>query len=118
MSAARLARFLLSQDRLGHRFSLNYKGKESHNTVLGTALSLAINILVLIILGQKAIDMHFMRDPTVQVNTRPIFKEEVDEVGLMHLRDYKMQIGFAYEIWYYDESAWSWLPSHYEPIPP
>ena len=44
-------------------------------------LSFGINILVLIILAQKSIGMVFMTDPDVQVNMRPIFKDEVEKVG-------------------------------------
>lgn len=49
------AKFLLGWDRLGHRFSLNYGGNETHNTWLGTFFSMCINVLVLIILVQKMI---------------------------------------------------------------
>ena len=74
---ASFTKFLLARDRLGHKFSLNYKGDESHKTWLGTSLSLFINILVLIILVEKTEELFLMRNPTVQVYTRPIFLEEV-----------------------------------------
>ena len=45
------ARFLLDRDRLGHPFSLNYKGRSTHNTWLGAVFSIGINVLVLIILA-------------------------------------------------------------------
>ena len=48
-------------------------------------LSLAINCLVLIILLEKSVDLLFMRDPAVTITSRTIFKEEVEEAGLVNL---------------------------------
>ena len=73
----RFTSFLLARDRLGHRFSLSYKGRESHSTWLGTALSVTISILVLVILGVKLIEMVYMTDPDIQLYKRQIFQEEV-----------------------------------------
>ena len=86
---------MLAQDRLGHRFSLNYEGRETHNTWLGTALSFVINILVLTILAQKSLEMVFMTDPEVQVATRPMLLKEVAELGEINLAKHKMSIGFV-----------------------
>ena len=90
-----LFHFLLSTDRLGSAFSLTFKGSTTHNTWCGMVLSLAISILVLIILGEKTLDLLFIREPTVQVNTRPILRKEVEDAGDMLLSDYQMNIGFV-----------------------
>ena len=37
-----LLAILLSRDKLGHPMSLNYKGAESHQTILGSILSIVI----------------------------------------------------------------------------
>ena len=37
-----------------------------------------------------------MTDPNVQLNSRSIFQEEVEEVGLVSLNDYKFNIGIVY----------------------
>ena len=37
-----------------------------------------------------------MRDPSVQINTRPLFEEEVDEAGVINLNKDRMNIGFAF----------------------
>ena len=86
----RLTKFSLAQDRLGHPFSLSYEGSKTHKTWLGTGLSLVINILVLIILTQKIDAVFNMIDPEVQVNTRPIFKNEVAKTGLINLAKHKL----------------------------
>ena len=41
------------------------------------------------------LDMVYMRDPTVQVNKRPILKKEVEDAGVFNLRDLDLHIGFA-----------------------
>ena len=41
------------------------------------------------------LDMVYMRDPTVQVNKRPILKTEVEDADVVNLRDLDLQIGFA-----------------------
>ena len=41
--------FLLGLDMMGHTFNISYKdGKSAYNTVLGTILSISIQVLVLI----------------------------------------------------------------------
>ena len=57
------AKFMLGRDRLGHPFSLNYGGSNTHKTWLGSILSIGINVLLLIILVQKNIEMVYMTDP-------------------------------------------------------
>ena len=57
------AKFLLGRDRLGHPFSLNYCGSDTHKTWLGSILSIGIIVLVLIVLAQKSIEMVYMTDP-------------------------------------------------------
>ena len=52
-------------------------------------------MLVLVILGVKTIELFWMTDPDVQVSTRAIFKEEVEEAGKIFLGKHKMHIGFA-----------------------
>ena len=52
---------------------------------------------MLIIFIDKTLDLFMMRSPTVQVNTRPILGEEVDEAGLVKLYEKRMFIGFVYE---------------------
>ena len=100
---------MLAQDRLGHRFSLNYESRETQNTWLGTALSFVINILVLIILAQKSLELVNMTDPEVQVATRPMLKEKVAELGKINLAKYKMSIGFV--VWRY---AWEYENGIYD----
>ena len=51
------------------------------------------------------IELFWMTDPDASVNTRAIFKEEVEEVGQVILGEHKMHIGFVVESrTVYDES--------------
>ena len=93
----RFTKFLLSQDRLGHPYSLNYRGSETHQTWLGTGLTLVINVLVLIILTQKIDEVINMNDPEVQVYRRPSLKSEVDEAGEVNFAKHNFNIGFYIE---------------------
>ena len=45
------AKFLLDRDHLGQPFTLNFRGRSTHNTLLGAVFSIGINVLVLIILA-------------------------------------------------------------------
>ena len=90
----RFSKFLLSQDRLGHPYSLNYRGSETHQTWLGTGLTLVVNVLVLIILTQKIDEVINMQDPEVQVYTRPILKEELEEAGGVNFAKNMLNVGF------------------------
>ena len=56
---------------------------------------MVINILVLIILAQKTDEMLNMTDPEVQILSRPIFENEVEEAGEINFASHKMHMGFA-----------------------
>ena len=90
----RFAKLLLRQDRLGQTFSLNYKGNDMHPTYLGSVLSIATTVIVLIYLGIKTVEMATMKEPTVLVANRPILDSEIEEAGQMLLKDYGMYIAF------------------------
>ena len=55
--------------------------------MFGTVISLTVTVLVFIILSEKMLDIVYMRDPTVQVNKRPILKKEVEDAGVVNLSD-------------------------------
>ena len=79
--------------------SVNYKGSEKHNTWFGTMLTLGVLILVLIIISEKLLDTVSMRNATIQINERSIFKNEVDDAGVVNLSDLGLQIGFVVMEW-------------------
>ena len=60
-----LSDILKSHDRLGHPFSLNFKGSSAYKTWLGATVSMFINILIMVILSEKLVDLFIMRDPSV-----------------------------------------------------
>ena len=91
--------FLRSMDLFGHHFNITYKGSDSHKTWFGTILTLIISLLVLLVLTEKTLDMVFMRNATIQINERPIFKNEVDDAGIVNLSDLDLQIGFVAMEW-------------------
>ena len=79
-----------------------------------------VGILVLIILTEKTLDMVFMRNPTIQINERAIFKNEVDDAGIVNLSDLNLQIGFVAMEWSYkdDEEGVSNYGNHSnQPLP-
>ena len=107
-------------DRFGKPFHLNFKGSDTHNTWFGTILSILATTLLTIIVGEKMLDLVFMRGPTVLVNSRPILKKEVDDLGSMLISDYQLQIGFAVMKWEDKEKADGTIEnvySHNESLP-
>lgn len=54
-----------------------------------------INVLVLIIFAQKSIEVVYMSEPDMSVNARSLFKDEVEEIGLLNLDVYNLNIGFT-----------------------
>ena len=74
-------RLLLKLDRLGHTFSLNYKGEDTYQTILGSLLTIASTVLVGILFVHKVTEVIVMKDPTVQVHSQPIKKKEIDSLG-------------------------------------
>ena len=91
--------FIRSKDRFGHPISVNYKGSERHKTWFGTMLTLGVLILVLILISDKMLDTVSMSNATIQINERAIFKNEVDDAGVVNLSDLGLQIGFVVMEW-------------------
>ena len=85
--------FLLSRDMLGHDLSITYKGETTFNTKLGAFLSIAVQVLVLIQLIQLTIDMLQMNDPTILSYNRPLYEEEVSELGQINLNEFRLNFG-------------------------
>ena len=46
-----------------------------------------------------------MREPGIQVNTRPILRKEVADAGDVLISDYQMTIGFVILTWDYMDEA-------------
>ena len=65
----RFLRLLLQLDRLGHSFSLNYKGKDTYQTMIGSLLTIASAVLVGILFVLKITEVIDMKDPKVQVHS-------------------------------------------------
>ena len=86
-------RYLLKLDRLGHKFSFNYEGEDTYQTYLGTLLTVVSSVLVGILFVDKITEIIEMKDPTVQVYSRSIYKKEVDNLGEINLGQYHFNIG-------------------------
>ena len=86
-------RYLRKLDRLGHKFSFNYEGEDTYQTYLGTLLTVVSSVLVGILFVDKITEIIEMKDPTVQVYSRSIYKKEVDNLGEINLGQYHFNIG-------------------------
>ena len=85
--------FFLGRDILGHSISINYRGNTSYNTYLGALLTIGVQMLVLVQLVQKSIDLYSMEDPNVTIMSRPIYEEESSQV--YNFKDHKFDVGVA-----------------------
>lgn len=55
----------MSGDVLGHPLTINFKGNENHPSKCGAFLTILVQVLVLMQLIQKGIDMIFMNQPII-----------------------------------------------------
>ena len=60
-----LLNFFLGLDKLGHPFTVTYKGNETHPTKLGAIITITIQILVIIKLVNKTTELVSMNDPSI-----------------------------------------------------
>ena len=74
---------------------MNYKGNDAYQTSLGALFSISVKVLTFVIFLIKTSELVKMSDPSVQLYSRPIYKEESDEFGEMNLHDYKVDLGIA-----------------------
>ena len=96
MKMLRFFRLLLKLDHLGHKFSLNYKGEETYQTLIGALLTIVSMVLVGILLVLKATEVIDMKDPTVQVYSRSIYKKEVDSLNEINLGEHHFNFGVQF----------------------
>ena len=92
----RFLRLIRKFDRLGHKFSLNYKGEDMFQTILGSLLTIASTVLVGILFVHKITEVIDMKDPTVQVQSQPFKKEEVNGLGAINLGEHYFNIGVQF----------------------
>ena len=88
-----LSSFLMSRDVLGHPLSVNYKGSDTFPTKLGAFISMAVHFLVLAQLGLKLLELVNMSDPSILAYDRPIYDDELDDIGSIYLEEYSMHVG-------------------------
>ena len=91
--ASKIGNFLLARDTLGYPFQVFYKGKASHETIVGAIVSICIKVLVLTQLIQKTISLVNMTEPTIQSYVRPIYEHEANELGKLNLSENNFNFG-------------------------
>ena len=82
-----LSSFLMSRDVLGHPLSVNYKGSDTFQTKLGAFISISVQALVLTQLILKLLDLIEMNDPSILAYERPIYQDELDDLGVVNLKE-------------------------------
>ena len=72
-----IGKLCMSRDMLGHPISVKYKGEDNYKTKVGAFVSIAIQVIVLVYLVQKTIELVTMSDPTIKNLSRALLYEEV-----------------------------------------
>ena len=61
----KLLKLLRRQDDLGHPISLTYKGDETYQTVFGGFLTLAVQLITMVLIITAAIEVLSMNEPQI-----------------------------------------------------
>ena len=85
--------FLKGRDILGHRFNINYKGKDSYTTSIGTLFSIVIDLMALIKCVSSFICLIEMTDPMIQSYRRAMYPAEIEDYGVQNLQDNFFSLG-------------------------
>ena len=83
-----LAKFLKDCDVFGHPISVYYKGEETYPSVLGGVLTVAVQILTLILVLISVKEIWLMEDPTITQYAKPITMQNRKEIGDVNFADY------------------------------
>ena len=98
MAASLFTRFLRERDSFGHTIQVAYKGKTTHNSVLGGILTLVVKALTLIMLLRAVEELVFMRDPLVLNQTKPIPMADRADVVPIKFNEYEYVIAINFAI--------------------
>ena len=89
------SRFLRNRDLFGHAITLEYKGSDTYNSVIGGILTILVQVLTLVMVIQAVQELMLMQDPQIinyskDVNTQ----EEISELIPLNFGDYDYVIAF------------------------
>ena len=92
------ARLLSSLDDFGHPIRLTYKGEETYQTACGGALSVAVQVITLIMTVIALTEVIEMKDPKITSYARPLSASDRDELGDLNFEDFDYMMGFSVKI--------------------
>ena len=88
-----ISRLFAGLDDFGHRYPLTYKGSDSYQTAMGGMASALIKVLTLTMIVVYFKSMWLMEDPEIISFSRPLSKQEKDELGPINFGEQGFYLG-------------------------
>ena len=73
-------RFMLNRDSFGHEMKLEYKQRETYNSVFGGILTLLVQGLTLAMVIQAIKELALMEDPLITNFTKPVNPDDISNL--------------------------------------
>ena len=73
-------RFLMNRDHFGHSMKLEYKERETYNSLFGGIMTLLMQGLTLVMVIQAIIELYSMEDPIIINYTKPADPEDISRL--------------------------------------
>ena len=78
-----IVEWLRGWDALGHPIAVNFRGNESHQTIFGAVLTIAVKAMTLAFAINTIKDLWTMADPKIQIYEQILSKEQQKEISPM-----------------------------------
>ena len=73
-------RFMLNRDSFGHEMKLEYKQRETYNSVFGGILTLLMQGITLIMVFQAVKELALMEEPLITNFTKPANADDISDL--------------------------------------
>jgi len=85
---------LRGRDELGHPIQLTYKGEDTHQSMLGALVTIAVQIFTLVVAIKSLQEVALMEDPEIVSYARPMSLADRKSIGAVNFEDHGYMIAF------------------------
>ena len=102
-----LSKLIKERDSLGHPIRLLLRGEDSYRTICGGLVSIAIQIMTMILIYESLINIVFMDSPEIISFEKPMSVEDKKSLAPLHFNDYGYTIAMKIAVFNYETYEWS-----------
>ena len=85
-------------DAMGHPITVNFRGNDSHQTLCGAMLTIAVKALTLVFAANALFELLAMKEPSITFNETTLLVEEQQQLSPIVFDDYEFIMAMSIQI--------------------